>query len=257
MAWWVCGTDYHQLQRSATAGTGVDSFPGKLTTTAASGCKARASAWRKACEEWINYYDDLPPNLHKYGASDYAVTADGGDYTVHGVAGVDPEDNLYLLDWWRQQTESDQWIERLLDMMKHHEPMGWAEEKGQIEKSVGPFLRKRMRERKVHCVRRQYTSTRDKATRARSIQARMHSGKVYIPRNAPWTADLVAELLRFPAGKNDDQVDVLSLFGRMLDRLIPGRTPPPEPKPFEVRQPTLDELITPQPDREPEGRPRI
>ena len=28
------------------------------------------------------------------GASDYAVTADAGDLTAHGVAGVDPDDNL-------------------------------------------------------------------------------------------------------------------------------------------------------------------
>ena len=31
-------------------------------------------------------------------ASDYAVTADGGDYTVHIVVGIDPEGRMYLLD---------------------------------------------------------------------------------------------------------------------------------------------------------------
>ena len=31
-------------------------------------------------------------------ASDYAVTADGGDYTVHVVVGVDPDGHMYLLD---------------------------------------------------------------------------------------------------------------------------------------------------------------
>ena len=29
--------------------------------------------------------------LRVYGASDHAVTADGGDYTVHVVVGLDPE----------------------------------------------------------------------------------------------------------------------------------------------------------------------
>ena len=33
-----------------------------------------------------------------YGASDCAVTANGGDYTVHGVIGVDPDGNMYVLD---------------------------------------------------------------------------------------------------------------------------------------------------------------
>ena len=44
--------------------------------------------------EWLRWYDEPPAHLRMYGASDYAVTADGGDYTVHGVAGVDPDDNL-------------------------------------------------------------------------------------------------------------------------------------------------------------------
>ena len=47
--------------------------------------------------DWIKYYDARPNNLRIYGASDYAVTADGGDFTEHGVAGIDPDANLYLL----------------------------------------------------------------------------------------------------------------------------------------------------------------
>ena len=37
-------------------------------------------------------YETLPPRetLRIYGGSDYAVTADGGDYTVHFVVGLSP-----------------------------------------------------------------------------------------------------------------------------------------------------------------------
>ena len=66
-------------------------------------------------------------------------------------------------------------------------------------------------------------------------------GKVYFPRNAPWINDLVSEMLRFPAGKNDDQVDVLSLFGRMLDKMLKGRQPPVEPDVY--RQPTWNDIL--------------
>ncbi|MCP5086479.1 MAG: phage terminase large subunit [Rhodobacteraceae bacterium] len=177
--------------------------------------------------DWIQYYDELPAHLHKYGASDYAVTADGGDWTVHGVAGVDQDDNLYLLDWWRGQTDSDVWIENVIDLMRRHKPLQWGEENGQIIKSVGPFLTQRMNEHRVYCSREQYASAADKPTRARSFQARMSMGKVWLPRpeNKPWVADLISELLTFPAGKDDDQVDVLSLFGRMLDEMVGGTGP--------------------------------
>ncbi len=213
-------------------------------------------------EQWLKYYseDEKPANLVKYGASDYAITADGGDYTVHGVFGIDENDDIYILDWWRKQTTSDQWIEVLLDLVKKHKPMAWAEEKDQIAKSVGPFINKRMRERRINFHRRQYSSKGgDKAVKARSIQARISHKGLYLPKSAPWVPDLVAELLRFPAGKYDDQADVLSLLGRMLDRLIRGKAEAaPAPDPFEIRPLTLNDLIAAQPKPNDDGRrPRI
>ncbi len=173
--------------------------------------------------DWVRYYDQLPDDtLAIYGASDYAVTDGGGDYTVHGVVGVDAQDNLYVLDWWKGQTASDEWVETVISMIDRWKPRKWVEEAGQIEKSIGPFLTKRMAERRVYCVREQLASSRDKATRARSIQARMSMGRVYFPRQA-WGDDIVHEMLRFPAGAHDDQVDVLSLFGRVLDEMGRGR----------------------------------
>lgn len=187
--------------------------------------------------EWFRYYDELPKHLRFYGASDYAVTADGGDHTVHGVAGVDPDDNLYIADLWSEQTESDVWVDVFLDMMAKWKPLKWAEEQGQIIKSLGPFIDKRMRERKVYGHREQMSSVADKPTRARSFQARCAMGKVYLPRNAPWLADLLGVMLSFPAGKRDDEVDMLGLIGRMLDEMVAGQVPktPPPKKPNDYK----------------------
>lgn len=175
--------------------------------------------------EWFRYYDRLPNHLRMYGASDYAVTAKGGDYTVHVVAGVDPDDNLYLVDVWRSQAESHIWVEEFINLVARHKPMKWGEEQGQIIKSLGPFIDRRMRERKTYCFREQMTSVADKPTRCRSFQARCAMGKVYFPHNAAWSADLQTELLTFPAGKHDDQVDALGMIGRMLDTMVGGRAP--------------------------------
>lgn len=178
--------------------------------------------------EWLKPYKKQPDGCRFYGASDYAVTADGGDYTVHIVVAVDREGNIYLVDLWRGQTESDVWIEKLLDLVAKHKPLKWAEEQGQIIKSVGPFLIKRSRERKVFFAREQFVSATDKPSRARSIQARMSMGMFFVPESAPWLADLIGELLAFPAGKNDDQVDPLSLIGRMLEEMQGKQPPPPK-----------------------------
>jgi predicted phage terminase large subunit-like protein len=176
--------------------------------------------------EWFRYCQELPKHLRYYGASDYAVTADGGDYTVHIVVGIDPDDNMYVVDLWRAQTDSNIWIDEFCGLIKRYKPLMWAEEQGQILKSLGPFIDKRMRELKAYCAREQLVSVSDKPTRARSFQARMSMGKVYFPIGAPWLADFESELLSFPAGKNDDQVDAAGLAGRLLDEMVPAHVPP-------------------------------
>lgn len=175
--------------------------------------------------DWFRWYTEKPKQLRIYGASDYAVTDGGGDWTVHLVVGVDPDDNVYVLDLWRGQTTSDQWVQAWLDMVRLHKPLMWVEEQGQIIKSIGPFIDKRMREERVYCRREQVASAHDKPTRSRSIQARTSMGKVYLPEKAPWVNDFVSELLMFPAGKHDDMVDTYGLIGRMIDELLPAGKP--------------------------------
>lgn len=177
--------------------------------------------------EWFRWYQTAPTHLRTYGASDYAVTAKGGDYTVHAVIGVDPDDNIYVLDVWRAQAESHIWVESFIDIVAKHKPLNWAEEQGQIIKSLGPFIDKRMRERRVYCRREQMASVADKPTRCRAFQARAAMGKVYLPHGASWVPDLLAEMTSFPAGKHDDQVDALGLVGRLIDTMVGGRAPAP------------------------------
>lgn len=175
--------------------------------------------------DWFRWYQEKPKHLRIYGASDYAVTDGDGDWTVHIVVGIDPDDNVYVLDLWRGQTTSDQWVEAWMDLVRIHKPLMWVEEQGQIIKSIGPFIDKRMRESRVYCRREQVASAHDKPTRSRSIQARTAMGKVYLPEKAAWSQDFVSELLMFPAGKHDDQVDAYGLIGRMIDELLPASKP--------------------------------
>lgn len=177
--------------------------------------------------DWLRPYTEVPDRktLQVYMASDYAVTDDGGDYTVHIVVGMDPEERLYVLDLWRGQTASDVWVDTLCDMVLRWKPLGLAEESGQIKAGVGPFLTKRMEERQAYVARTQFPTRGDKRVRAQSIRGRMAMKGLYVPVHAPWYPDLRAELLAFDAGKHDDMVDALGLIGQIIDRMIPGRLP--------------------------------
>lgn len=173
--------------------------------------------------DWFRYYDRLPDSTHGrlryYGASDYAVTEGGGDYTVHLVGAVDEDDNLYLVDMWRGQTSSLDWIEAFLGMLRLWRPEVWGEESGVIMRSVGPLIEQRLREQRIYgTTRRQMPSVSDKASRARTLQARLEMGKVWLPADTSklWVTELIQEMLTFPAGKHDDQVDALSLLCRVV-----------------------------------------
>lgn len=187
--------------------------------------------------DWFRPYDKAPPRetLRIYGASDYAVTSDGGDYTVHVVVGLDPEGRMYLLDLWRKQSASDEWVEAFCDLVSEWKPIGWAEEQGQIRAGIGPYLDRRQRERRAWVARDVFPTRGDKSVRAQSIRGRMASGGLYVPTGKPWLSDLKAEMLSFPAGKHDDQVDALGLVGQLLDRMQNGTAAKPATKPSRDR----------------------
>jgi phage terminase large subunit-like protein len=87
-----------------------------------------------------------------------------------------------------------------------------------------------MMQRRLHVNRTPFPTRGDKAVRARSIQGRMALDKLFYPKNAPWVADWLAELLNFPASKYDDQVDAMGLCGQLLDKMVTGRAQAPDPK---------------------------
>lgn len=174
--------------------------------------------------DWFHDYDEAPKGLRVYGATDGAVTPEAGDFTEHGVFGVDASRNVFVLDWWFGQKSADVWIDKMADMIElQSEQRGgvlcWFGESGPIKRAIEPFMVKRLADRGAYCRVEWLASIHDKGTRALPIQAMMSMGKVFWPKHAAWKAHVQDQLLRFTGqdgGKHDDAVDVMSLFARGL-----------------------------------------
>jgi len=167
-----------------------------------------------------NYIGDM----RKYGTSDYAVSDGKGDYTVLRIwaidDNVDPPD-LYLIDGWKNKTKSDKWIREQCKLIEKYQPLKWFGEAGAIQQAVEPSLLESMRNwkpRRLSCKYDWLPSSKAKEIRARPAQTLVTEGRVYIPEGVEYD-QVIEEYVKFPAGKHDDDVDNLSLIGRVIDQI--------------------------------------
>jgi predicted phage terminase large subunit-like protein len=174
--------------------------------------------------DWFSRHVNTAINSNVYICSDYAVTEGDGDFTEHAVWGVGPTGKIYQLDWWHGQTTSDVWIDELLRLIKKWKPICAFGEAGVIAKAIEPMLRRRMIETGTRARMEWLPSIHDKATRARGFQARAAMGEVSL-LEGDMGERVLTQLLKFPAGKNDDAVDVCGMIGRALDEAHPAIVP--------------------------------
>jgi predicted phage terminase large subunit-like protein len=179
--------------------------------------------------------DQMPQNykMRFYAASDHAVSIDQkADKSCLMVVGVDDQDDIWIMPdlvWMRLDTQ--QAVESMVVLMKKYRPLFWWAEKGAIEKSIGPFLRKRMLEKQAFCALDPIAPAVDKQQRAQAIQARCAMKKVHFPTWTRWWPEAQDQILKFPHASKDDFVDTLSLVGMGLGKMhgkVRYRKPEPE-----------------------------
>jgi predicted phage terminase large subunit-like protein len=177
---------------------------------------------------WFKTYDRPPSRdqMHVYLAVDFAVTNKAtADYTALGVFGIDPSGETYLLDMWRKQCDAATSVSKLIDLCALWKPLVVVTEAGTIKNSLEPFIKEQMIARNQYAVLETFAAKHDKVTRAQSIQGRMAMCGLFIPARSEWVEAFKKECLEFPHSAFDDQVDVLSAFGMLLSRLVPGSAP--------------------------------
>lgn len=159
-------------------------------------------------------------NVNYYAATDFAVsTVERSDYTVIAIAAVDDRGIINVVDIRRGRWDSLEIIDEMFAVHHKYDPELFVVERGAIEKAIGPILRSEMVSRNAYMRLHPMTPTKDKLTRARSIQARLRSGGIKFDKTAHWYGDLEDEMARFPKARHDDQVDALSWLGLVIDEM--------------------------------------
>ncbi len=176
-------------------------------------------------EEWLDGHWEKPnevPDLRCFLSVDLAIgEKTTNDYTVIAPFGVDRLGNIhYLSTMMRARLNSYDIVENMLNLAERHKVQMICIEAGHISKTLGPHLKKRMRERKLNIGTYDMVPSRDKLARAATMQARMQMGRIRFPDTSFFKDIVLRELLQFPAGKHDDCVDAMAYAALFVDKYM-------------------------------------
>lgn len=185
--------------------------------------------------EWLRTYAERPPAFDMVIASwDTASTlSETSDYsvgTVWGAKGLD----FYLLDLVRGRFEVPELRREVVRLSQTWKADQTIIEDTDIGRAITQDLRRSGEWRAI--LRRPRF---DKEARFLAQSARFEAGQVHVPQDASWLANWLDELLAFPNGRHDDQVDSTSQALHYLT----ARTHPlhvsqtPRERPKSVRRP--------------------
>ncbi len=172
--------------------------------------------------EWFKPYSEVPAKRSddKVVISiDTASKADEiNDYsvaTVWLVQGGFKTGRAYLTDVYRERLLFPELKRKVEAIVERHRPDALViEDKGSGTSLIQVFQDHRF-------VRPIAFKPQDgKVTRMSHQAVKIESGRVFIPEQSPWLGEFKAELLAFPKGKHDDQVDSVAQFLAWLDQHV-------------------------------------
>jgi len=153
---------------------------------------------------WLRRYPDAPlPSFSDIVQSWDTATKLGAnnDYSACTTWGIH-ENTYYLINVHRARWEFPELLRTVLAQAEHHQIKTVLIEDANSGAALIQSLRQTSQLNVIGV-----KPTLDKMTRAAQQSAAFEAGRVLLPEAAPWLVDFERELLAFPNGRFDDQVD--------------------------------------------------
>lgn len=156
--------------------------------------------------EWLKFYTpgEEPRFSRVVQSWDTAnKAAEINDYSVCTTWGVDDK-NFYLLDVYRRRVNYPDLRRAVIELASRFEARTIVIE----DKASGTQLIQDMQQERLFGVHAyKIPPNTDKLVRLHMQTTFFENGNIYLPRQASWLNDYVAEITGFPGTKYDDQVD--------------------------------------------------
>lgn len=150
--------------------------------------------------------------LSCYFTVDLAIsTKDSADYTVLLVFDVGLNNDILIKDILRVKLKPSEHLDFIRNQYEKYKPILIGIESVQYQVSlIQQALNSMMPVKELK-------PNKDKISRALHIAALLESGKVFFRKDAEWLYDFENELLKFPKGLHDDQVDALAYIPTLIE----------------------------------------
>lgn len=180
-------------------------------------------------ESYFKHYDKRPEKLYVSMTIDPAISEkQSADYFVINVSGMDKDYNIYVLDSLKGHWRVSEQIENIFTMYLKWKPSSIGLETVAYQKALKSWIEEKMRQTGTYFpiteLRRNTNETKE--FRIKAMEPFYREGKVF---HARWMRSLEDELLRFPKGKHDDEIDALA---SQLELLVPGEGDNPDEAPY-------------------------
>jgi predicted phage terminase large subunit-like protein len=173
-------------------------------------------------DEWWRYYKALPALDHRIIYADTAQkTKEANDYSVFQCWGKTQTGQAVLIDQIRGKWEAPELLTQARAFWAKHKANANPAKLRAMkieDKASGTGLIQTLKREGVPVIAIQRSV--DKVTRAMDAAPMIESGNVYLPEDAPWLSDYLAEASVFPNGAHDDQLD--PMMDAISDMLLPS-----------------------------------
>ncbi|MCL2039628.1 MAG: phage terminase large subunit [Bacteroidetes bacterium] len=140
------------------------------------------------------------------------------DYTVIIVFAISPRRHILILDIIRKKFEATEHLAILKDICKKYNPVLIGIESVQYQIALVQSARK------DGLPIKELKPDKDKVSRSLPMTALLEDEKVFFLNDANWLADFEEEVLNFPNGRYDDQVDAFAYITYMLNPILTNNT---------------------------------
>jgi predicted phage terminase large subunit-like protein len=165
-------------------------------------------------KDWILEYSELPKTPLRYFMTVDPALSDkaDADYSVIMTAAVDTENNLYVVDYYRDRVAPKVLIDKIFEKAMEFNPANIGIETVAFQKVLSFWLNDEMRARNWFLnIEELHTSNKAKPDRILALQPRFAAKTVFIRH---WMIDLKDELMSFKYPESnqlhDDVIDALA-----------------------------------------------